>query len=350
MARARSIDGVLDVPVIDLSGWPGGDSAVRAGIAAQVDQAQRSVGFMQVTGHGIPAAVIDHFTRAMDAFFALPLGDKSAYIAPAGVNRGYTPPRAEALSASLGVATTADLFEAYNVGAAASQWPGLDIPTSIYPENVWPQITDFQGAVQAWQDSAGALARTLTSIFALALGLPTDFFASYTSHSIDVLRMINYRLPSADVDLAPDQLGMGAHTDYGIVTVLWADPVPGLQILDADGVWHDVLPAPGALLVNLGDVTARLTNDEWLSTMHRVRPPMDESGRLIPRRSAAYFHDGNYDAVVAPVPQCVGTGGTPLYQPVTIAEHITAKLAGSRLGELNSAAERDAARLINSAG
>ena len=90
---------------------------------------------------------------------------------------------------------------------------------------------------------------------------------------------------------------MGAHTDYGIVTLLWADPVPGLQILDGDGDWCDVQPAPGALLVNLGDLLARWTNDRWMSTMHRVVPPTDADGRLMRRRSAAFFHDGNADAL-----------------------------------------------------
>ncbi len=72
---------------------------------------------------------------------------------------------------------------------------------------------------------------------------------------------------------------MGAHTDYGIVTVLWADPdIRGLQILDEEGAWHDVIPSPGALLVNLGDLLARWTNDRWISTLHRVLPPTDENG------------------------------------------------------------------------
>ena len=66
---------------------------------------------------------------------------------------------------------------------------------------------------------------------------------------------------------------LGAHTDYGIVTVLYADPVPGLQIVGPDGRWHDVVPEPGALLINLGDITAQWTNDRWRSTIHRVAPP-----------------------------------------------------------------------------
>jgi isopenicillin N synthase-like dioxygenase len=137
---------------------------------------------------------------------------------------------------------------------------------------------------------------------------------------------------------------MGAHTDYGIVTVLWADRVPGLEILGADGGWHPVMPAGGALLVNLGDAIARWTNEEWISTMHRVAAPR-VNGVLVPRRSAAYFHDGDVDAVIECLPSCVSAASPARYAPVTVGEHLAAKLAGSRGGQLNPYATREIARL-----
>jgi isopenicillin N synthase-like dioxygenase len=178
----------------------------------------------------------------------------------------------------------------------------------------------------------------------VALGGREDYFEQFTDHSIDVLRMNNYRLPSQDAQLEKDQLGMGAHTDYGIVTVLWADKVPGLEIQGADGNWHPVMPADGALLVNLGDATARWTNEEWISTLHRVAAPK-VNGTLVPRRSAAYFHDGNVDAVIQCLPSCVTEDNPARYEPVTVGEHLAAKLAGSRGGQLNPRAAREAARL-----
>ena len=141
------------------------------------------------------------------------------------------------------------------------------------------EVPGFEAAVTAWFESAGRVARTMVRIFGVALGGSEDYFERFTDHSIDVLRMNNYRLPGPDVQLEQDQLGMGAHTDYGIVTVLWADQVPGLEIHGVDGNWHPVLPADGALLVNLGDATARWTNEEWISTLHRVAAPRID-GRL----------------------------------------------------------------------
>ena len=163
------------------------------------------------------------------------------------------------------------------------------------------------------EEEAVLVARTMVRIFGVALGGREDYFAAFTDHSIDVLRMNNYRLPGPGTPLEPDQLGMGAHTDYGIVTVLWADQVPGLEILGADGSWHPVLPADGALLVNLGDAIARWTNEEWISTLHRVAAPR-VGGVLVPRRSAAYFHDGNVDAVIEPLPGCVSAANPARYR------------------------------------
>ena len=156
--------------------------------------------------------------------------------------------------------------------------------------------------------------------------------------------MVNYALPEG-TQLQPDQLGMGAHTDYGIVTVLWADPVPGLEVLGPDSAWHPVSPAPGALLVNLGDLLARWTNDRYTSTMHRVVPPVDAAGRSVRRRSAAFFHDGNADAVISTLEPCRDAGGSSPYDDVTVAEHLEQKLAGSRGLELNQHASREAARI-----
>jgi isopenicillin N synthase-like dioxygenase len=237
-----------------------------------------------------------------------------------------------------------DFFEAFNVGAAASWFPALDLPQPDYAENTWPDVPGFQDAVLAYFREAARVARTLTTVFADALGLPAGFFDRFTGHSIDVLRMNNYALPPGQIDLDGDLTGMGEHTDYGIVTVLWADRVAGLQVLGGDHAWHDVMPDPGALLVNLGDLTARWTNERWLSTLHRVKPPVVD-GRIERRRSAAFFHDGDLDALIETIPTCLAPGEAPTYPPITVGEHLTAKLAGSRAGVRNVSAERDAARV-----
>lgn len=338
----------FEVPTIDVSRWSDGDDAERAAIADAVDEACRAIGFMQVVGHGISDDIVEGFAAAMDEFFALPPELKNRYGAPRPtVNRGYAAPKSERLSYSLGVDSPADMFEAFNVGASTDDFPDLDLDGDTYAINMWPDASAapaFRPGVEAWFEQVAAFARRMTSIVARAIGLSDDFFESFTDHSIDVLRMVNYALPPG-TQLEPEQLGMGAHTDYGIVTVLWADPVPGLEILDPSGVWRSVMPAPGALLINLGDLLSRWTNDRYVSTMHRVVPPTDADGQSIRRRSAAFFHDGNADAVISTLDPCRAADGTSPYDDVTVDEHLTQKLMGSRGLELNEHADREASRL-----
>lgn len=343
----------FEVPVVDIGPYvTGGSVAQRVAVARAMDAACSTVGFVQVLGHGIDPAVTDGFAAALDDFFALPLEVKTRYQVPPEVNRGYSPPKSESLSLSLGVESATrmnDFFEAFNVGAAASEFPGLDLPVEDYPEDVWPDAAPgFRGPVERYQAEAARVARTLTTVFADALGLGPGYFDAFTTHSLDVMRMNHYALPPGEVHLDGELTGMGEHTDYGIVTVLWADRVAGLQVLGPDGTWHDVMPAEGALLVNLGDLMARWTNERWASTLHRVKPPIVD-GTIVRRRSAAYFHDGDVDAVITALPTCVEPGHEPLYPPITVGEHLRAKLAGSRAGRANTAAEREAARVLSAA-
>ncbi|CAN5403815.1 2-oxoglutarate and iron-dependent oxygenase domain-containing protein [soil metagenome] len=346
---SHSTSSTFEVPAVDITPYvAAGAPAERERVAAEIDTACREVGFIQILGHGIAPETIAGLGAAMDAFFDQPLEAKRRWIRPGWENRGYTPPKSESLSLSLGVESATrmnDFFEAYNVGRAVSDFPGVALLEEHYAENTWPEVAGFEEQVSAYVAAAARVAVTMTRIFADALDLPADFFDTIADHSIDVLRMNNYALPDGTrVELDGDLTGMGEHTDFGIVTVLWADQVRGLQVLGGDGAWHDVSPVDGALLINLGDLAARLTNERWLSTLGRVKPPLVD-GTIERRRSAAFFHDGNAEAVVGPLPSCVDATRPALYDPVTVDEHIRAELAGSRAGVRNPDAEREAARV-----
>lgn len=344
------------VPTIDLTPYlepeaSAATSKARARVAAEIDQACREVGFLQVTGHGVADTTIKSLTGALDDFFGLPLEQKKAYRRDPGANRGYAPPESESLSNSLGITPANmmnDFYEAFTVGSETSWYGDRDLPAASYPDNTWPGAAPaFRPAVEAYLSEVRDVSRVLLRACAEALGLDTGHFAALTGHSIDALKMNNYALPEGETEFAGELMGMGAHTDFGILTVLWADQVAGLQVLGDDGNWHDVMPADGALLVNLGDAMARWTNDRWRSTLHRVNPPVI-NGRIMRRRSAAFFFDGNHDAVISPLP---GTAGEEEahYPPVTVAAHIAAKVAGLKTGLATgtapAGADREAARL-----
>jgi isopenicillin N synthase-like dioxygenase len=147
------------------------------------------------------------------------------------------------------------------------------------------------------------------------------------------MRAIRYERRAGEPDPLPGQQRMGAHTDYGIVTVLYAEAVAGLQIVAPDGRWIEVIPDDDALVINLGDLTAQWTNDQWRSTVHRVVPSAASAGVDGPavRRSAAFFLDGNWDALIECLPTCTSAENPPRYPPVTAGDHLMAKLMGPRL-------------------
>jgi isopenicillin N synthase-like dioxygenase len=331
------------IPSIDIRPYsePADHSdAERSAVASAWDGACQDVGFIQIQGHRIPSDVLDALTAAMDAFFALDLATKKTYVRPPRENRGYSPPKSESLSLSLGVESANrmnDFFEAFNIGNEHSSFVGLDLPPDDYATNTWPALAEFRPAVESYFAEAARVARLLSTICADALCLPRDFFDRFTDHSLHTLRMNNYALPEGRA-LQPDEglTGMGEHTDFGILTVLWADRIPGLQVLGTDRRWHNVEPDPGALLVNLGDLIAIWTNDRWRSTLHRVKPPIIH-GTVQRRRSAAFFHDGNLDAVIDTIAGCRDSVGGSAYRSITVGEHIRAKLAGSRAAVMNVA-------------
>jgi isopenicillin N synthase-like dioxygenase len=272
----------LAVPTIDMSRWTCGSRESRAALAVAFDTAASTVGFVQLVNHSIPAGALAGLLSAADAFFALPAEEKAlASPRSTSTNRGYSPPRSESLSLSLSEATAGaappppDSFEAFNVGPddvdEADPFYAAERHRFFAP-NVWPaRPAGFRDAATAYFAAAHGVALALVDIFAPALRLPDGYFGRLVDRSTTTMRVINYE-PSADGGACEAGAGetggqrMGAHTDYGMVTVLYADAVPGLQVCCDGGVWRDVMPEPGALLVNFGDMMAEATNDRWKST------------------------------------------------------------------------------------
>lgn len=340
------------VPTVDLAGWWHGR---RSQVAAELDRACREVGFFEVVGHRMPADIVDDMRAAAQLFFELPVEVKRRYVpADPEVNRGYAAKGLESLAYSVGVARPPDLFEAFNIGPEDVDETDPFIAAErhrLFAPNTWPtEVPALRSALVAYMAAARSVADTLMAVFAAALQLPAGFFDSFTTHSTDTLRVVHYETQLGDPGPEPGQLGMGEHTDYGMCTVLLADRVPGLQIVGPDGRWHDVLPSPGALLVNLGDLMAQWTNDRWRSTLHRVLPPAHHPTEVRSRRSVAFFHDGNHDALIECLPTCVLPGAVPKYAPVVAGEHLMAKLMGPRLLTPSSATDTTGGRLDRLSG
>jgi len=322
------------IPVVDLSGW-WGTTDDRLSVAARVDTAAREFGFFQIVGHRLAPERIAAMVSASDEFFALPPEVKQQCTpSDPAINRGYAARGTEALSYSIGRDAPPDLFEAFNIGEDdvdysdpfyAAQREGAFAP------NVWPPWqSQLRPALVGYFSAARQLALTLTEIFALSLGLGEGWFRPFVDRSTTTMRAIRYERRHGEDDPLPGQQRMGAHTDYGIVTVLWAEAVAGLQIVAQDGECIDVIPVEDALVINLGDLTAQWTNDQWRSTVHRVVPPSSHDGPAV-RRSAAFFLDGNWDARIECLPTCRSAANAARYPPVLAGEHLISKLMGPRL-------------------
>ena len=325
----------LPVHPLDLERFRTGGPADRLDVARELDAACRDTGFLVVTGHGVPQAVCDAALDGFAAFFDLTDDDKRAVIVDdPSANRGYSALGQEGLSYSRGEESPRDLFEAFNVGSEDAVGDYYDRHRSFYAPNTWPaQPAHLRDTWLEYDRAVTTVADHLLQAMALALDLPEQWFVERCEHAIITTRAINYERRAGTPDPVDGQMRMGAHTDYGILTVLIADDVPGLQVF-RDGVWHDVSTPRGAFVCNLGDMLARWTNDRWISTMHRVVPPPATTTGPVRRRSIARFLDCPPDLVVETIPSCIDDEHPARYEPVNAGEWLRAKVLGSRALQL----------------
>jgi isopenicillin N synthase-like dioxygenase len=318
---------LLSVPIIDIAPYRTGDAADKLRVADAVDRACRDIGFLVISGHGIAAEQVEE-TRAVGRdFFDLPLDEKMRIVQPArDVTRGYTPVASEAVARSRGTAVEAgDLNESLMIGPVDPVDPEYAASPAAgkhFAANLWPERPPAARAVLTnyYREMSG-LAQTLMHIFALALGLDEDFFDDKIDRHISRLRLRNYPAPLKAP--LPGQMRAGAHSDYGSLTILATEDRPGgLQVYNAAGEWVDVPAIPGCLIVNLGDLLARWTNDRWVSTLHRVVNPPVELAAQSRRQSLVFFHNPNYDAPVVCLETCLEAGAAPKYPPTTSGEHL----------------------------
>ncbi len=298
------------IPLIDIRDLNSPSEAERRRAATAIGAACREVGFFAITGHGIAPSQIAQAFALAHSLFALPLAAKQALaLATHGHNRGYAGLGTESLDEH----AAPDLKEAYNL-----IWTD---EVSRVP-NVWPPLPAWREAAQAYFDAVLAVGQRLHRAFALDLGMPEDHFAPLIDRPMATLRFLHYPMTFADGagGAAP---GAGVHTDYGNVTLLATDDVPGLQVRQRDGRWLDVPALPGAFVCNVGDCLMRWSNDVYLSTPHRVLPPPRE------RYSIAFFLDPNPDALVSALPTCVPEGEAPRHPPITAEQHLQERFAAT---------------------
>jgi isopenicillin N synthase-like dioxygenase len=327
----EEVRATLPVHPVDLEPFRLGGPADRAAVATAIDTAMRDSGFLLVSGHGVPTSVCDAALDGFGAFFDLPPAEKRrVVVADESANRGYSELGKEGLAYSRGEETPPDLFEAFNVGREDAIGPEYDRDRTFYAPNVWPdRPVGLRSTWLEYEDALRGVADTLLHAMALALELPETWFVDRLARAVITMRAINYERAPGAADPEPGQARMGAHTDYGVLTILLADDVPGLQVFRA-GDWHDVSVPRGSFVCNLGDMLERWTNNRWTSTLHRVVPPPREVAGTVRRRSLARFLDCPPDLVVECIPTCTGPGNPARYEPVSAGTWLLEKVLSGR--------------------
>lgn len=304
------------IPIITLEPEPtrpGHDDAERKTAerktADEISDACRHSGFFVVRGHGIAPEVFDDAYAASLDFFGRPLDAKQQLEMRTSTARGdndYSPYGYSALLAENAYAYTgrqgmpSDYVEKFSAGRLILD-DAEDLP---FPAD--ERGARLRAALKRYFAACESMADRIAELLALALDLPRDFFATRTNTSNDSLRSHLY--PGVDPEFRNDQ-GMGQHTDGTLITLLTQDG-PGLQLQDRTGRWLDVeVPERDSFIVNIGDLMARWSNDEYVSTPHRVR--------LADRRrqSIVFFKLANDDAVIECFPKFTATRPAK-YQPI----------------------------------
>ncbi|WCO68799.1 2-oxoglutarate and iron-dependent oxygenase domain-containing protein [Iamia majanohamensis] len=302
---------MIEIPVVSLAGPD-------AEVAAAVGAACTGAGFLVVVDHGIPAEVVRRAFAEAERFFALPRERKAA-LADTGIeDRGWFPMGGQ----SLETGTPPDLSEFVMVGRdLGPDHPEVRAGTPMYGPNPWPDdLPGWREAVEAYHSAADDLCRRLLGYLALSLGLPADHLAPFAGDPVSTLKLAHY-VPRPD-QVAEGQLGAGAHTDWGAISVVAQDGVGGLEVLvdEEAGTWIEAPVVEGSLVVNLGDMVPRWTNDRYVSRTHRVRNPVGRD-----RYSLVLFFDLDYHARIEVLETCTGPDDPPRYAPVLAGEWLLSR-------------------------
>ncbi len=307
----------MSIPVVNLADFLSGDPQLKQAFVNQLGKAYEEVGFVAVKNHGIPDALIADLYKYVQQFFSLPLDAKKKYEIPglAG-QRGYTSFGKEHAKGS----DAPDLKEFFQYGQIVED---NDPIKSEYPDNV--QVKDvasfnetFDKAYRAFEKSGTALLQAI----ALYLGLDEHYFDQYVHNGNSILRAIHYPPITSEPKSA---IRAEQHEDINLITLLVGASADGLQILTKQNEWVGVTSLPEQIVVNVGDMLQRLTNNKLKSTTHRVVNPAREMWHTS-RFSIPFFLHPKGDMSLACLESCIDSKHPKVYEDATAGEYLDERL------------------------
>ena len=308
----------MAIPQVDLAQFLSGNDSQKQQFVNDLGSAFESVGFVSVINHGLTDELIHSLYKDVEEFFALPISSKKSYeIANLAGQRGYTSFGKEHAKGS----EAPDLKEFFQYGQPHS--PEVQVHNEPYIENVFvKEISSFNRNLdQAFKSFEFAGAALLKAI-AIHLSLDEDFFTPFIQDGNSIIRAIHY--PPITIE-PQSSIRAEQHEDINLITLLVGASADGLQILSKSNEWLAVKAAPGAIVVNVGDMLQRLTNNKLKSTTHRVVNPPRELWSTS-RYSIPFFLHPKSDMSLACLDSCITPECPKSYEDYTAGQYLDERL------------------------
>jgi isopenicillin N synthase-like dioxygenase len=311
---------MVNIPRLDLNLYTEGDSGQRKQFSDDIGKAFNETGFVTITNHGLDKQLIDKLYEDVKALFALPDAVKLKYEDPelAG-QRGYTGKQKETAKGF----TAPDLKEFWQIGQTVTDDPQLK---AEYPDNlIVDELPTFNKTTLEVYKKLEWIGQHLLRAIAVYLTLPENYFDDKVHNGNSILRTLHY-FPITDPDALPDDaVRAGAHEDINLITLLIGASADGLELLTRDNEWFPVKAHGEDLVVNVGDMLQRLTNNELKSTTHRVvNPPRELMGKS--RYSVPFFLHPKAAMDLTCLPQCIDKDHPKQYEDITAGEYLDERL------------------------
>jgi len=310
----------VNIPLLDLNNYVKGDPAQRKQFSDEIGKAFNETGFVTVTNHGLSKELIDDLYAQVKALFALPDEVKSSYEIPelAG-QRGYTGKNKETAKGF----KIPDMKEFWQIGQTVTDG---GVSKDDYPDNlVVKELPKFNETTLEIYKKLENIGTNLLRAIAVYLGLDERYFDSKVHNGNSILRTLHY-FPIENPDAVPaDAVRAGAHEDINLITLLIGASADGLEVLTRDGTWFPVKAHGEDLVVNVGDMLQRLTNNKLKSTTHRVVNPPRELMKFS-RFSVPFFLHPKADMDLTSLPSTIDAEHPKAYSDITAGEYLDERL------------------------
>ncbi|WP_184547449.1 isopenicillin N synthase family dioxygenase [Mucilaginibacter sp. FT3.2] len=310
----------VNIPRLDLNDYINGSAADRKQFSDNIGKAFNETGFVTITNHGLSKQLIDELYSQVKALFGLPDAVKQQYEIPglAG-QRGYTGKGKETAKGF----KTPDLKEFWQIGQTVTDGA---VAKDLYPDNVVvDELPSFNATTLEVYKKLEDAGKHLLQAISVYLNLPENYFDDKVHNGNSILRTLHY-FPITDPGSVPDDaVRAGAHEDINLITLLIGASADGLELLTREGAWFPVKAHGEDLVVNVGDMLQRLTNNKLKSTTHRVVNPPRELMKHS-RFSVPFFLHPKSGMDLTSLESCIDANHPKLYTDITAGEYLDERL------------------------